>query len=201
MPRDGTETRERILDTAQRLMIEQGYSATPLEQLIAEASTSKGAFFHHFASKADLARALVTRYVHADLAQLDAGLAAVADVEDPKARVLAFLRFYEDGADELMSAQSGCLYATVLAEQDLLRGEVNDLIGEATLAWRRAIVELLRPAVPRGRGAARIDLDALADHLYVTFEGAFLLSRTIDDPSAMRAQLKILGALVAALLA
>lgn len=200
MPRDGTITRERILDTAERLMIEQGYSATSVDQLIDEASTSKGAFFHHFASKAALATALVHRYVQGDLAQLQTGLAATEGIDDPVARVLAFLRYYEDHGDDLIAEQSGCLYATALAEKDLLGGEVNDLIHEAVVAWREAIVELLEAALPRRRGADPVDLDALADHVYVTFEGAFLLCRSTGAPSAMRGQLRVLRQLVAALL-
>ncbi len=70
MPRDGTATRERILDAAEHLVIENGYAATSVDQVIAASGTSKGAFFHHFDSKRDLARALVERYVEADLAHL-----------------------------------------------------------------------------------------------------------------------------------
>src|SRR5688572_24802010 len=98
-------------------MTDQGYNATSVDQVIAESSSSKGAFFHHFASKADLAAQLVERYVASDLAHLDAGLAATAGIEDSAERLVAFLRFYEDGADELMAEQTGCLFATVLAER------------------------------------------------------------------------------------
>jgi TetR/AcrR family transcriptional repressor of nem operon len=200
MPRDGTATRERILHTAERLMTEQGYNATSLDQVIAESSSSKGAFFHHFASKADLAVRLTERYVAADLAHLDAGLEAAAHVDDPALRLLAFLRYYEDSADDLMAEQSGCLYATVLAERELTGSEVNDLVREATLAWRTAIVDLLRPALADRRPELAIDADALADHLYTTFEGGFILCRTLEDPSAMRAQLRVLRQLIESLL-
>ena len=91
-------TRDRILSVAERLMTDQGYSATSVDQVIAESHSSKGAFFHHFESKADLAVRLVERYVAADLAHLNGGLAATAHIEDPSARVVAFLHFYEDGA-------------------------------------------------------------------------------------------------------
>jgi TetR/AcrR family transcriptional repressor of nem operon len=198
MPKDGSANRERILLAAERLMTEQGYTATSLDEVIAEAATSKGAFFHHFGSKADLAFQLVQRYTAADLAHLDAGLAAVAGIEDPAAKVVAFLRFYEDGADELVSVQSGCLYATVLAERQFTGSEINDLVAKAELAWRAAIVQLLRPALSARR--PDLDLDALADHLYTTFEGAFILCRTHGDPSAMRAQLRVFRQLVEVLL-
>lgn len=200
MPRDGNPTRERILRVAERLMTDQGYSATSVDQVIAEARSSKGAFFHHFSSKTDLAVQLVRRYVAADLAHLDAGLAATATIADPPARVVAFLRHYEDSADELMAEQSGCLYATVLAERDLTGSEINDQVAKAARVWRDALADLLRPAVAARRPHADVDVDALADHLYTTFEGGFILSRTYADRTAMRAQLRIYRQLVEALL-
>ncbi len=200
MPRDGSATRERILRVAERLIIEQGYNATSLDQVIAESSSSKGAFFHHFGSKSDLARQLTERYVDTDLGHLAAGLDATADIDDAATRVIAFVRFYEDGADAIMSAQSGCLYATVLAEREFAGSDVNDLVAKATLVWRAAVVDLLRPALADRRTRLDIDVDALADHLYTTFEGAFILCRTLEDTTAMRAQLRVLRQLLESLL-
>jgi TetR/AcrR family transcriptional repressor of nem operon len=202
VPKDGTATRKRILQTAERLMIERGYNATSLDQVIAESSSSKGAFFHHFSSKSDLGRQVVERYVANDLAHLDAGLAAVADITDPADRLVAFVRFFEDGADELMSEQSGCLYATVLAERQLTGPAINDLVATAALSWRRAVAELLESALGARRPALGddIDVDAFADHLYTTFEGGFILCRTLSDSSAMRSQLRVFRQLLQALL-
>jgi TetR/AcrR family transcriptional repressor of nem operon len=200
VPRDGNPTRERILRVAERLMTDQGYSATSVDQVIAEAASSKGAFFHHFSSKTDLAVQLVERYVAADLAHLDAGRTATAHVTDPTARVVAFLRYYEDRADELMSEQSGCLYATVLAEREFTGGEINEQVAKATRAWRDALAGMLRAALTARRSDVVIDVDALADHLYTTFEGGFILCRTYQDRSAMHAQLRIYRQLIEALL-
>ena len=68
-------------------MIEQGYNATTLDQVIAKSSSSKGAFFHHFESKSDLALQLTERYVETDLGHLAAGLEATSRIDDPAARV------------------------------------------------------------------------------------------------------------------
>ncbi len=115
---------------------------------------------------------------------------------------MAFLRFYEDGADELMSAQSGCLYATVLAERQFAGSAINALVAKAELAWRTAFVDLLRPAITTRRPGPDIDVDveALADHLFTTFEGGFVLCRTLENTSAMGAQLRVFRQLVEALL-
>ncbi|HEY8547792.1 MAG TPA: helix-turn-helix domain-containing protein [Acidimicrobiales bacterium] len=200
MPRDGTATRERILDVAERLMTDQGYNATSLDQVIAASDSSKGAFFHHFRSKSDLALQLVERYVRADLAHLEEGLAAVADIDDPAARAVAFVRHFEDGADELMAAQSGCLYATVLAERELVGTEIDAQIAKATVAWRDAFADLLRPALAAAPRHVVVDAEHLADHLYTTFEGGFILCRTFTDPSLMRAQLQVFRQLLESLL-
>jgi TetR/AcrR family transcriptional repressor of nem operon len=199
VPKDGTATRERILDAAEHLVIENGYAATSVDQVLAAASTSKGAFFHHFTSKLDLGRALVERYAAADLAHLEQALAETASVVDPRERALAFVRVFEDSADELMSAQSSCLYVAVLTERQLVGAGTGEPIEKAVEAWREGYADLLRAAL--GRRTARVDADALADHLFVTFEGAFLLCRATGDPSHMRRQLSTYRTLVEAVLA
>ena len=197
MPRDGTATRERILDAAEKLVIDNGYAATSVDQVIAAAHSSKGAFFHHFDSKVDLARSLVERYAAADVMNLEAATAHALEVtDDPVGRVDAFLAFFEDAADEIMSEQSSCLYVSILTERQLVLDGTSEPIVKAVLAWREGIAALLRDAAA-GRHTD-VDADALADHVFVTFEGAFLLARSTGDPGHMRAQLRVLRQLVAA---
>lgn len=199
MPKDGTINRERILDAAEHLVIENGFAATSVDQVLKTAGTSKGAFFHHFDSKLALARALTERYVAGDIAQLYAALDATASVADPAERVVAFVRWFEDRADEVMSAQSNCLYVAVLTEQQLVAQGNADLITEAIEVWRKEIAALLSAAADAG-DLDLGDVDALADHVFVTFEGAFLLCRSTGTPTHMRAQLGVLRRLLAAAL-
>jgi TetR/AcrR family transcriptional repressor of nem operon len=199
MPRNGAINRERILDAAQQLVIENGFAATSVDEVLRAAGTSKGAFFHHFDSKLDLARALTERYATADVGQLRAALEATAQVADPADRVLEFVRWFEDGAEELMSAQSNCLYVAVLTEQQLVSNGTADLVNHAIEAWRAEIADLLAAAAA-SRGADLGDVDALADHVFVTFEGAFLLCRSTGKPEHMRAQLGVLRRLLASAL-
>lgn len=205
MPKDGSATRQRILDAAERLAIDNGFAATSIDQVIAASGTSKGAFFHHFASKLALARALVERYAEGDIAQLQAALAAVrAASDDPAEQLIGFIRYFEDGADELMAGQSSCLYISVLTERQLVRAGTRELIVPAVLAYRAELSRLLQAALRPGAGADDDDLaaaaDALADHVFVTFEGAFILARSTGYPGHMRAQLSVLRQLLAALL-
>ncbi|MBK8446876.1 MAG: TetR/AcrR family transcriptional regulator [Micropruina sp.] len=198
MPRNGAPTRERILDAAERLVIDNGYAATSLDRVIAESHSSKGSFFHHFASKDELARALVERYAAADIAHLETALAeANAASDDAAERVLRFVRSFEDTADELMSAQSSCLYVSVLTERELVERGTSGQVTNAIVAWREGLTGLLQAALPDPPG---LDLHDVADHLFVTFEGAFILCRATGDPSHMRRQLRAVRQLYQALL-
>jgi len=54
-------TKERILDTAERLFAQQGYAATSLRSIIAEAGVNLAAVHYHFHSKEALLEAVVLR--------------------------------------------------------------------------------------------------------------------------------------------
>jgi len=198
VPRDGSATRQRILDAARRLVIDNGFGGTSVDAVLAASGASKGAFFHHFPTKQALAEALVEQYVAGDLEMLEQGMAAAHDAgDDPVARAVAFLRHYEDAADEIMAGTTGCLYTSVLAEMELVQAGTSDPIAKAVAQWRERYAELLADALG---GREDIDVDALSDHVFVTFEGAFLLARTTGEPTQMKRQLAVLRALVESVL-
>ena len=58
----GEDTRKRILDAAQAMILARGYAGMSLDALIGSLGLTKGAFFHHFDSKSDLAEHLVQRF-------------------------------------------------------------------------------------------------------------------------------------------
>jgi TetR/AcrR family transcriptional repressor of nem operon len=200
MARSGTETRERILDGAQRLVLEHGLAATTIDAILAESGTSKGAFFHHFPSKNDLARALVERYAEGDIAFLEEFMAkAEAASDDPARQVIEFIRLFEDVAGEMVSQQPSCLYVSYVFEKQLFEDGTNDIIVGAVLAWRERLAEKIREAAEAHPPRTPIDADALADHAFATFEGAFILTRAMGDPELMRRQLALVREYVALL--
>ncbi len=63
--------RERILDLAEAAVLQKGFGATSIEELIAGAGISKSGFFYHFPDKGELAKALLLRYIERDRVILD----------------------------------------------------------------------------------------------------------------------------------
>lgn len=80
-----------------------------MERVITESQSSKGAFFHHFPAKNELAKALGHRYVAADLEYLDDAVKHMRTRHaDPVHRILAFIEVFEHSVLEMVSAQSSC---------------------------------------------------------------------------------------------
>jgi TetR/AcrR family transcriptional repressor of nem operon len=191
MPRDGTATRSRILDAAEALVLEQGFGGTSVDAVVATASTTKGGFFHHFASKQELARALVERYVASDMELLETLLAKAERLsDDPLQQLLLFVGLQEDLVDEIAGGTPGCLYASVMYEQELVDETTRHLIGDAVRAWRARTRMKLDEVAARYPPRVAVDLDALADQGLAIYEGTFVLSRALGEPELLRGQLR-----------
>jgi TetR/AcrR family transcriptional repressor of nem operon len=200
MAKSGTETRQRILNAAERLILDKGLAATSVDEILAESKSSKGSFFHHFPSKNHLARALVERYAAVDVAFLDEITAkAEAKADDPAMQMIALLKLFEDGADETVSQQSSCLYVSYIFDRQLFVDGTNAIIAGAFQTWRDRLARKLREAAKVHPPRVSVDLDALADHLSATYEGAFMMGRAMNDPALMRRQVELVRLYVALL--
>lgn len=191
MPRDGRGTRERLLDAAEGRILAEGFAATPIEAVIEGAGVTKGAFFHHFRSKADLARALVDRYAEAEAARLEAHMARAERLaRDPLQQVLVLVALFEEELAEEAGPPPGCLFASFCYEAGLFDAETHALMRSAVARWRERLGAKLRAAAARHAPRLDADLESLADLLWVVFEGAFVLARTLDDRKVVAAQLR-----------
>ncbi len=80
----GEETRSHILDVAGELFAERGYDATSVAGICARAGVTKGAFYHHFASKQAVFLELRDRW----LGPLEAQLALPRSEDQPLPQLL-----------------------------------------------------------------------------------------------------------------
>lgn len=89
--RSAEGTRAKLLDAALATIRAQGFAATSVDDVCRAAGLSKGSFFHHFASKEELAVA-AAQHFGAMAASLFDG-APYRRIEDPRERLLAYVDF------------------------------------------------------------------------------------------------------------
>lgn len=186
----GERTRERILETAESLILQTGFSGTSIDEIIDAADITKGGFFYHFRGKSDLARALVVRYLEADDAFFRRLSGRAKElVEDPLQRLLLFLKLFAEAMGDLPGAHPGCLVASFTYESQVFDREIRSMMAEGIGNWRRIFVELFEPVVAMYPMKAPVELEDLADMLTSTIEGGIIISRINDDPRALVQQL------------
>ncbi len=180
MGRDGTQTRDRILEIATALVLDRGF-----------AGTSKGAFFYHFPSKADLARALINRFAERDREVLEQTLARVDKLSrDPLQRLLLFVGLFEEQFAALDSVPAGCLFATYCYEAQALEADTVDVGARAVRLWRERLLGLLREVAAVYPPRLEVDLESLADTFTVVIEGGFVVARILGEPAVLARQLR-----------
>lgn len=186
----GETTRTAIMDSAEALILEQGFAATSVERIIGRAGVTKGTFFYHFASKAALARALVERWSRLDLGHLDGKMAAAeARHADPRAQLLAFVDAFRAEAEQLTEPYPGCLFASYCAEAGVFDADTLEVIEHTYLHWRERLGAKLEEVARRYPPRHAVATGSLADMMTVIFEGAFIVSKTLKEPGAVAAQL------------
>jgi TetR/AcrR family transcriptional regulator, transcriptional repressor for nem operon len=188
---DGRSTRDRIQDTAERLVLQRGFTATTVDQIIAELGITKGAFFHHFKAKSDLARALLDRFARADAAVLaDTMTRAERLGRRPLDQLLIFVELMIE-LTETIDGTSGCLFAAYCYESGQFGEDMLAEVATALTRWRAAIADKLRAAAAEHPPRAPVDLDELADMFTVVLEGAYMMARVYQRPRALADQLRL----------
>lgn len=186
MPRDAADTRTKILDAAQGIVLKRGFAATSVDAIQEAAGISRGTFFYHFGSKDDLARELIGRYATADHAMVEK-LKARAEklATDPLQRLLVFLALHEELFEEAAAGEVGCLFASYTYEAGLFDAETHALIEGSVEHWRRVVSAWLLAAAERHEPPRPVDADLWADLTYGVLQGAFILSRVRRDSGLM----------------
>ena len=190
--RKSSDTRERILDAAEAAVLEKGFAATSIEELIAAVGITKGGFFYHFKDKGDLAKTLLVRYVERENALFDE-LFTRADAlnEDPLHGFLVGLKMLSELMSDLPNGHPGCLVASFCYQDRLFDKEVRDLNEAAVLGWRKRFRARLDLIAARYEPLVKVDLDDVADMLSVMTDGGIILSRIVKDSDALPRQVML----------
>ena len=177
--RDPTATRRLILEVGQQEVYLHGFQGAPIDGILRRAGVTKGAFFHHFASKTDFGYCLVDEVL--------AGMIAaqwVGPLRSPADPLETIALEFERGL-EVLSAQRpilGCPLNNLAQEMNPLDDGFRTRTSAVFDTWRSAF----RAALDRGRqtGVVRGDLDttSAAHALMAQIEGILSLARNSQDP-------------------
>lgn len=171
-PRESART--ALLDAALGLVRKQGWTATSVEQLCAAAQVTKGAFFHHFASKEELGVAAARHW-----STVTGALFANADyqrLDDPVDRIFGYLDFRAAIAQGPLESFT-CFAGTTVQEVFVSSEAIRCACGESIFGHADGLVNDLRAAIRRHCPRAPVTAESLAVYTQTVLQGGFVVSK------------------------
>jgi TetR/AcrR family transcriptional regulator, transcriptional repressor for nem operon len=187
------DARRALLDAALGLFRAKGYTATTVDDLCAAAGVTKGAFFHHFATKEALGVAAVQHWS----AVTDALFAAAAYHQhaDPVDRVLAYLDLRADLVQG-SAAEYSCVAGTVVQEIFASHPAIRDAAGASILGGAAHIECHVAEALAQ-HPACGLTARGVSLHIQAVIQGAFVVGKALDDTDQVRETVRLLRGWVA----
>jgi TetR/AcrR family transcriptional repressor of nem operon len=190
-------TKDKLLDAALGAFRLKGYSGTSVDDICRQAGVTKGAFFHHFKGKEDLAVASAAYWTEVTEALF--GQAPYQQIADPRARLLGYIDF-RSSLIEGEVADFTCLLGTMVQETYATSPAIRDACNQALAAHAATLEPVIAAAKRQHAARARWQPMSLALHMQATIQGAFILAKAQQDPGIARECLAHLRAYVASLL-
>jgi TetR/AcrR family transcriptional repressor of nem operon len=171
-PVHGSDTRQRLLETAFQLFHEQGYHATGVATILREAGVNPGSMYHFFSSKDDL----LLKVLEFALGYLEPMVMGPVEAEalDPIERVFALLHQYRAriGANE---CRMGCPIGNLALEVSDGNPQARELIHRNFENWAGRVEGWLNDAGDALPGD--LDRAKLARFVLTVMEGGLMQAR------------------------
>lgn len=188
-PRNPAHTRQRLLDATVRLVLRQGFNASTVDQICAEAGVTKGSFFYHFKTKDDIGKAAIGCF-----ADMGNRLYAAAWEENPAAGPLEQIhRLFEIMIGFTGHPDDPCVCAVGMMAQEMAatHPEIRDECARYLGIWTEMMRERLEAAKQLHRPARDFDAEKVAWYLNSLWQGSMLVAKTVKGPELIADNIRL----------
>lgn len=175
--REAAETRQKILDAARDLFVQNGFDATSMRAIAERIEYTPTAIYHHFQNK----EALLDELCSQDFRELARAFQRIGEVADPVERIVRAGKAYVDFGLEHPQHYEFMFMTRRPTSHDTTNGPAKGDPGEDAYAFLRAAVA---EAIEGGRFKDEYDdPDAVAQILWGSLHGQLSLRITkAEDP-------------------
>lgn len=176
--------KDKLLDQGVSLLLEKGYHATGLKEILDTVKIPKGSFYAYFKSKEQFAAEAISHYIEPFIQRLSVYL------QNSELDGLAALKAYYTeliGEVEQAGFKGGCLLGNLMGEI----GDTSPLCRNALLDAVKRYGELQIAALERGQREGKVRTDrsakAMADLMLNGWQGALLRMKVEQSVEPLRA--------------
>ena len=183
----GIDTKGKLLDVAQQMMLARGFAATSVDEICQKAKLTKGCFFHYFKSKEELARELLRRFCASVKERTEEEMRPIEP--DPLERVYQRIDFAIQMSKERHRVK-GCLLGTFAQELSESHPKMRLLCAQAFEEWALGFKGDLDLAKARHVPRASWKTRSLAEHFIAVLEGSQILAKAKEDAQIVEESLE-----------
>ncbi|WP_347987994.1 TetR family transcriptional regulator C-terminal domain-containing protein [Methylomonas sp. AM2-LC] len=176
--------KDRLLEQGVTILLEKGYHATGLKEILETVQIPKGSFYSYFNSKEQFAAEAINHYIEPFIQRLSLHL------QNPALTGLEALRtYYKELIAEVAESgfKGGCLLGNLMGEI----GDTSPLCRNALLEAVARYSDLQKTALERGQqeGVVRKDRSAksMADLMLNSWQGALLRMKVEQSVAPLKA--------------
>ncbi|MDP0490029.1 MAG: TetR/AcrR family transcriptional regulator [Verrucomicrobiota bacterium JB023] len=181
------ETRASLVEATVKLILGQGFAATRVDEICREAGVTKGAFFHHFASKEDIGKAAIDWWGR--MGDRVYSPAWSDDGRDPLTRLnqmLEIMHSFTERPDPCV-----CVVGMMSQEYGQTDTPYRECCQQELDNWTKQVAKLLAEAKKKHRPGTRFDPLTVANFLNSLWQGSMLIAKTQGQPRLIQDNLAI----------
>jgi TetR/AcrR family transcriptional repressor of nem operon len=194
--RDPRQTRQRLLRTAFEEIHAHGFQGMRVDEVLRRSGLKKGAFYHHFGSKTELAYAVLEEQVRPLVESI--WVEPLARDDDPVRVMLGMLDDLDERVPPSM-LEHGCPLNNLAQEMAALDQGFRARIAGFFAAWIDKVADLFERGKAAGFIRGDVDSLAVARFLVAVLEGCVGLFKAQREPRQWHACRSQLAAYLAAL--
>lgn len=187
--KNAESTRDTILNIAAAVIHENGFRATGLNDILSRTGLTKGAFYHHFKSKAELGLAVAREVIDKTIREMwikpleksDAGIESLESSLE-----------YAMAANNKALVSLGCPLCNLANEMATHDERICAAVRNTIEDWRKNIVAVLRRDQEKGILRENIDCEQSAYFILSSLQGAIGLAKPYHSSAPFRSSLRAL---------
>jgi len=179
---DKQDTRQKILMAAFREIHRYGYQASSIQSIITQAGVTKGALYHHFESKHQMAVALIEE-VHFEYVE-HTFIRPMATTRDPISVLIDTLYSLEERMTDEMVAL-GCPLDSLAQEMAPVDQDIQQCIERLYQRKQRKLVEAFQRGQAAGTVKADIAAESIALLIMASLQGCMGIAKSARSVSVL----------------
>lgn len=182
------ETKQKLLETALNLIWQSNYDSVGIVQICEQAGVTKGAFYHYFKSKVDLATTAFEEHwqcVRVDFDRVFSSQNSALERVDKYCELIISMQTKRQ-------AKTGCVVGCpfISCGQSTTENKLKNLSAEIVERMTKYFASLVADAQREGAVDTDLNPSEIARYMYEFVQGVLTLGRVINDLKIVKTDLK-----------